>query len=144
RRRAGDEHGGGEDEVGWLGDPTGVAPLDDAREEEAPDPEPAEEPGPRQEPTHEPGPPPPDTGGEEEDEDDEVEPVHALLRAEVRKPVWATIRWSGRTAAPSTCQPRFSISRVSGSRKPCRARASRNWASCPIGGEEPRAEEGWA
>ena len=30
----------------------------------------------------------------------------------VRKPVWATMRWSGRTAWPSMCQPRCSTSSV--------------------------------
>ena len=33
-------------------------------------------------------------------------------RATLRKPVWATIRWSGRTAWPSMCQPRWSTSIV--------------------------------
>ena len=33
-------------------------------------------------------------------------------RATVRKPVWATMRWSGRTAWPSMCQPRCSTSIV--------------------------------
>ena len=32
--------------------------------------------------------------------------------AVVRKPVWATMRWSGRTAWPSTYQPRCSTSRL--------------------------------
>ena len=33
-------------------------------------------------------------------------------RPTVRKPVWATMRWSGRTAWPSMCQPRCSTSSV--------------------------------
>ena len=33
-------------------------------------------------------------------------------RAVVRKPVWATMRWSGRTAWPSTYHPRCSTSRL--------------------------------
>ena len=36
----------------------------------------------------------------------------ASFRATVRKPVCATIRWSGRTDWPSTCQPRWSTSSV--------------------------------
>ena len=46
----------------------------------------------------------------------EVERVQDGLpssRAWVRKPVWATIRWSGRTDWPSMCQPRWSTSIVS-------------------------------
>jgi hypothetical protein len=35
--------------------------------------------------------------------------------AVMRKPVCATIRWSGRTARPSTCQPRTMVSEASGS-----------------------------
>ncbi len=34
-------------------------------------------------------------------------------RAWVKNPVWATIRWSGRTDWPSMCQPRFNTSVVS-------------------------------
>ena len=51
-----------------------------------------------------------------ERQDDQVEEVHPSLlsrRAWVRKPVWATMRWSGRTDWPSTCQPRCSTSIVS-------------------------------
>ncbi len=33
----------------------------------------------------------------------------------MRKPVCAIIRWSGRTARPSTCQPRTMVSFASGS-----------------------------
>ena len=44
--------------------------------------------------------------------------VPATVGAVVRKPVWATIRWSGRTDRASTCQVRWSTSTVSARPKP--------------------------
>ena len=43
----------------------------------------------------------------------------ASRRAVVRKPVWPTMRWSGRTERASTCQVRRRISRS----RPCRSRS---------------------
>src|SRR5699024_4834784 len=55
----------------------------------------------------------------------------AMRRAMMRNPVWAIIRWSGRTASPSTCQPRIMASMDSGSAKFCEARrASTKRESC--------------
>ena len=42
----------------------------------------------------------------------------ASRRAVTRNPVWPTIRCSGRTASPSTCQPRVRLSQAAGSSKP--------------------------
>ena len=55
-------------------------------------------------------------------------------RAEVRKPVWATIRWSGRTAWPSTCQLRWSTSIVSAIPKPWVSRPCRKVATWVMDG----------
>jgi len=48
-------------------------------------------------------------------------------RAWVRNPVCATMRWSGRTAAPSTYQPRFMTSSVRHSKNRCRSSTCRSW-----------------
>ena len=56
-------------------------------------------------------------------------------RAEVRKPVWATMRWSGRTAWPSTCQVRCNTSSVRGASQAVEpASASRRRLACMIEG----------
>ena len=55
-------------------------------------------------------------------------------RAWVRKPVCATIRWSGRTDWPSMCQPRWSTSIVSAIPKSDSASVSRSWAAWVIWG----------
>ena len=49
-------------------------------------------------------------------------PRAADRRAWVRKPVWATMRWSGRTDWPSMCQVRCSTSSVSACRTAIRER----------------------
>lgn len=55
----------------------------------------------------------------------------AIRRAMMRNPVWAIIRWSGRTASPSTCQPRTIASMDSGSANlPEARRASTKRESC--------------
>ncbi len=54
-------------------------------------------------------------------------------RATLRNPVWATMRWSGRTAWPSMCQPRCSTSTVRASIH-LPLSASRAWAACVIDG----------
>ena len=46
----------------------------------------------------------------------------------MRKPVWATMRWSGRTDWPSTCQVRCSTSMRLGHAEPrCRRAPARSW-----------------
>ena len=59
--------------------------------------------------------------------------LRASSRAWVRKPVWATIRWSGRTAWPSMCQPRWKTSSVRASIH-CRRSASRACVAWVIDG----------
>ncbi len=55
----------------------------------------------------------------------------ARRRDWMRKPVWATMRWSGRTASPSTCQPRTMVSEASGSvYRPSARMASATRESC--------------
>ena len=49
----------------------------------------------------------------------------AIRRAVTRKAVWPIILWPGRTARPSTCQSRTSVSQACGSVKPPCARRSR-------------------
>ena len=71
------------------------------------------------------------------DDDEQVERVQEgwpRSRACVRKPVCATIRWSGRTDWPSMCQPRWSTSIVSAIPKSDSARVSRSWAAWVIWG----------
>ena len=57
----------------------------------------------------------------------------AMRRAVTRNPVWPTIRWSGRTASPSTCQSRTRVSHACGSVKlPCSRNVSTVLDSCVV------------
>ena len=87
--------------------------VGDVGDEQDPDHDAEREPGPRRGAPHEPQAVPDPAGAGGDGEDDEIEEVHApgaSRRAWVRKPVWATMRWSGRTDWPSTCQVRCSTS----------------------------------
>ncbi|MEZ5137840.1 MAG: hypothetical protein R2711_03425 [Acidimicrobiales bacterium] len=52
----------------------------------------------------------------------------------MRKPVWATMRWSGRTDIPSMFQPRWRTSMVSASSKPLSTSRSRSCTAWVIAG----------
>src|SRR5207244_9396947 len=85
-------------------------------------------------------------GGGGDEDDQEIEQVQGCLsgatpnpggtpgrsgsssRAAVRNPVWATMRWSGRTDWPSTCHDRWSTSSVWASPKPRPSSSSRRRA----------------
>ena len=60
--------------------------------------------------------------------------------------MWATMRWSGRTARPSTCHVRWRISTVSAEKKPAWSRSWRSWLTWMIDGrvghEDPAGHEG--
>ena len=58
----------------------------------------------------------------------------AISLAPVRKPVWPTMRWSGRTDWPSMCQQRCRTSIVSAMANPASASASRNVVTWEIVG----------
>ena len=97
----------------------------------------ADQAGPRRDAPYEPHPVADPTRGRGGRDDEEVEEVHALdasNRACVRKPVCATIRWSGRTDWPSTCQVRCSTSSVSIMPNVDPASSSRSRATWPIVG----------
>ena len=87
-------------------------------------------PDPPERPRQEPEPPPADGGQDGQQQEDEVEAVHAPRRATVRKPVWATMRWSGRTAWPSTYQPRWRTSFVAAPKNAERTSVSRSCTTC--------------
>src|SRR5439155_23562976 len=101
-----DERERGEQPRPWLRAPQRAR---DVVDEEDRDQHPEREPGPREHPGHEAeSVAEPSRGGRREDHQ-EIEEVHAVGTSSlacVWNPVWATIRWSGRTDCPSTCQPR--------------------------------------
>ena len=78
-----------------------------------------------------------DGGADRAGDEEEVERVQDGLpsrRAWVRKPVCATIRWSGRTDWPSMCHPRCSTSIVSAIPNGDSASVSRSWTAWVICG----------
>ena len=64
----------------------------------------------------------------------------ASRRAKIRKPVWPTMACWGRTASPSACQPRSSVSVASGSVKPVCTRMRLHRAGQLGGGGDVAAE----
>ncbi len=112
--------------------------VGDVGDEQHADHEAEREPAPRRDPPHEAHAVPDPAGAGGDREDDEVEEVHApgaSRRAWVRKPVWATMRWSGRTDWPSTCQVRCSTSSVSIMPNAESASSSRRRDTCPMVGQ---------
>ncbi len=111
--------------------------VGDVGDEQHGDDDPDREEAPRRDPAHEPEPVPDPTGAGGDGEDDEIEEVHApgaRRRACVRKPVCATMRWSGRTDWPSTCHVRWSTSSDSIMPNAEPASSSRNRDTCPMVG----------
>mgnify|MGYP000585418423 CR=1 FL=1 len=127
-----------------------VEPIEQRRQQHHRQTQPHPGADPSDRPGQEPELPPPDRGEDCREDDHDVEAVHPVpltqnpspgppsgpaaiarsaqvpSRATVRNPVWATMRWSGRTAWPSTYQPRCRTSVVAAAKKRDSSRAVRS------------------